>query len=219
MDQRAGRGIRLFVFFLLAASIGGGAIPASIMTNTGTVMEGSILGLAPTIRLVEPGSARLIGPAGELEVPISSIKQITIDFPRVVIEAEDKTLIGPLSAFSGIEEEIRLEGANGANLKIPFASLRAIALNGNPLHSVPREWLGDRFLTEPSVIPIGTEAGCESCSISGSAWVDETPIWNTIHPVLPPPETSSELPWWLGLIGLAAILGVIYFATAGKGSS
>ena len=214
MDQRAGRGIGLFVVFLFAISIGGGAIPATIMTNTGTVMEGSILGLAPMIRLV--------GPARILEVPISSIKQITIDFPRVVIEAEDETLIGPLSAFSGIEEEIRLEGANGANLKIPFASLRAIALNGNPLHPVPREWLGDRFLTEPLVIPsvpIGTEAGCESCSITSPGPSNETPIWNTIHPILPPPETSSELPWWLGLIGLAAILGVIYFATAGKGSS
>jgi len=219
MDQRAGRGILLFVVFLLAVSIGGVAIPASIMTNTGTVMEGSILGLAPRIRLVEPGSARLIGPAGELEVPISSIKQITIDFPRIVIEADDRTLIGPFAAFSGIDEALTLDQEVGGDLLIPTAAIRAIALNGNPLHSVPREWLGDRFLTGPSVIPIGTEAGCESCSISGSAWADETPIWNTIHPVLPPPETSSELPWWLGLIGLAAILGVIYFLSSGTGSS
>jgi len=53
---------------LFSLSLTAGAIPASILTNTGSVMEGSILGLASAIRLVEPGSSRPIGPAYGLEV-------------------------------------------------------------------------------------------------------------------------------------------------------
>jgi len=221
MNRLVGWGIRVSIILLFSLSLTAGAIPASILTNTGSVMEGSILGLASAIRLVEPGSSRSIGPAYGLEVPISSIKQITIDFPRVIIETTDKTLIGPFSAFSGLTDMIKLEGMGG-DRDIPFASLRAIALNGNPLHPVPREWLGDRFLTEPEVIPAGAieeEAGCASCTITAPDRSDETPIWNTIHPVVPPPEESSELPWWLGLIGVAALLGLIYFLSSGTGSS
>lgn len=223
MDRLAGWGVRLCVILLIVSAVplGGTAIPAEIMTSTGAVFEGSLIGLAPAIRLLEPGSERPTVPGSELEVPLSSIKQITIDFPRVVIEADDQTLIGPFSAFGGIDEALMLKQEGGVDLTIPTASIRAIALNGNPIRPVPREWLGDRFLTGPAVIPtgpLGEEAGCPSCTIGAPSPSDETPIWNTIHPVLPPPEEGPSLPWWLGLIGVAALLVLVYFVTSGTGA-
>ncbi len=218
MDQRAGRNTYLIILLsLLMISPMASAIPARILTNTGSVAEGSISGIGGKIRLIDPGRAVLIGPATQFDVPASSIRQITVDFPRVVIEAEGQTMIGPFSAFSGIDEEIRLKGTDGGDLLIPISAIRAIALNGNPLHPAPRVWLGDRYLKMPNVISLGStaEEGCASCTITSPSPSDETPIWNTIHPVIPPPDTGSEIPWWLGLLGVAGLVGVIYLISSG----
>jgi len=136
-------------------------------------------------------------------------------------------IIGPYSAFSGINELLKFTPNSGKEtIEIPFTSVRAIAFHGRGLRAVPREWMGDHFLSTPEIVaasPLIAADHCNDCSITvpaqtnGSTPVDTTPVWNTITPEVPV-EEPAELPWWLGLIGVGALIVIFYFLSS-SGSS
>jgi len=217
------RGKWAMAALLVAGMVGGmpiaaAAVPAVILTNLGQVAEGSLTGIAPVIRLQKTDGITSIGPGPQFDVPLSSIRQITLDFPRIVIETEDRTLVGPFSSFSGISEALQLDRPGEATVTIPTASLRAIALNGHALHAVPRVWLGNGHLSMPEIAgasPFVT-AECVECTVSPprtAANGDTTPIWNGLSPEYVP-EEESGLPWWVGLLGLAALTVVAILLTS-----
>lgn len=199
------------------AAIAAGAVPAVILTNLGQVAEGSLTGIAPVIRLLATDGATSVGPGRQFDVPLSSIRQITLDFPRVVIETDDRTLIGPYSSFSGISEALQLARTGEPSVKIPVSSLRAIALNGHALRPVPRVWLGNGHLSMPEITAAApfVAAECADCTISQAqpdTDADLTPIWNGLTPTYVPEEPEA-LPWWVGLLGVAALLVVAFLLT------
>lgn len=194
------------------------AVPAVVLTNKGQIADGSLSGLGPVMRLLRPADVPFVGPDAQFDVPISSILQITLDFPRMIVETATRTLIGPFSAFSGIAEVLRLDRAGSGPVDLPTTSLRAIALNGSALRPVPREWIQTGFLTKPEVVPGSRriDAGCDDCGIDLPVFdaldAPETPIY-TLTPTLQPEAGGSELPWWVGLLGLAGLLGVFYLVS------
>jgi len=214
------------------------AIQATVLTNKGQIADGTLAGIGPVIRLSAPDEVSIIGPDQQFDVPVSSIVQITLDFPRVVIEAVDRVLIGPYSAFRGIDEALRLERSDGTLVTIPTTSLRAIAFAGHALRAVPREWMGNGYLSEPEILaasPLTLETGCNDCSVTlpqpllagrdtlltgGNTLPagDDTPIWNGLEPQYPIEEESAGLPSWLGLLGFGAVVVVAYLLTL-QGSS
>lgn len=217
------RGARTVLTCLTLIGLSGAAagLPATVLTNAGQVAEGSLSGIAPVVRLTTPYEASFIGPASQFDVASSSIRQITIDFPRVIVEAERLALIGPFSAFSGLNEALVLDRPGEESLLLATASLRAIALNGNAFRPVPREWLGDRYLTTPAVVPsssVGAREAEWSTLPPTSAEQELVPIWNALTPTLPPAEEPAEIPWWLGLLAVAAAAALVLLST-GAGSA
>jgi len=202
-----------------------GAVPAVVLTESGQVVDGSLSGLGPVLRLIRPDDGTHVGPDVQFDVPLSSILQISLDFPRIIIETATRTLIGPFSAIAGIGEVLRLDRDGSESYTLPITALRAIALNGASLRQVPREWMGNEFLTRPEVVASRAQAGdvCEDCAITAPpddfASEGDQPIWNTLTPTLPPDTGRTELPWWVGLLGVAAVIGVLYFLTQSGGSS
>ncbi|MFC2078224.1 hypothetical protein ACFLTM_05390 [Candidatus Bipolaricaulota bacterium] len=220
--------VRCAIVALLACAglfLTAGAIPAVVLTNTGQVADGSLSGLGPILRLVRPTERPLVGPDVQFDVPLSSILQITLDFPRVIIETATRTLIGPFSAILGIPEMLRLDRSGSESYDLPTTSLRAIALNGASLRRVPREWTVSEFLTRPKVVAASplTDTICDDCSIAappiGQYPGSDDPIWNTITPTLPPETDRGELPWWVGLLGVAGVMVVLYLMTGSGGTS
>ena len=223
--RRAGRH-HVVILILVSLAVAGlsvatAGVQATLLTNKGQIANGSLYGIASVIRLSAPDEVSIIGPDRQFDVPLSSIIQITLDFPRVVIEATDGVLIGPYSAFIGIDEALRIEGSSGSVLTIPTASLRAIALGGHTLRPVPREWMGDRFLSEPEILAASPltlselEAECEDCTITIPRTLvdttddDEVLVWNTIEPQAGIEDESTGFPWWLGLL----LFGVVVAAS------
>lgn len=217
---------RAITALLIGGIVGGmaiaaGAVPAVILTSVGQVAEDSVIGIASVIRLLATDGITSIGPGAQFDVPLTSIRQITLDFPRIVIETEARTLIGPYSSFSGIPQALQLDRPGEPSVTIPTSSLRAIALNGHSLRPVPRVWLGDGHLSMPEISAaspfVATE--CEDCSISlpqTDADADLTPIWNQLSPEYVP-EEPAELPWWVGLLGVAALIVIAYLLTSAAG--
>ena len=220
--------VPLWVGILLVGCLGWSVwgIDAIVLTTNGQWIQGSVSGLAPAIRLAEPESITFVVPDAEYDIALADIRQITLDFPRVVIEAGDRVLVGPYSAFRGIDEVLRIDRERDA-VELPTPSIRAIALHGNALHAVPREWLGDGFLDRPEILaatPLtvvqAAASEAETFPILGqSEEPDLTPVWNGAAPVMPPTETGSEIPWWVGLLAVAALVVIIYFVTSGQGTS
>ena len=204
-------------------SFGAMATQATVLTNLGGVADGTLAGIAPIIQLRAPDEVTVIGPMQQYNIPLSSIRQIAFDFPRLVIETETGVVIGPYSAFLGIEEVLTLVTEPGlALISIPVTSLRAIALHGSGLRAVPREWMGDHFLSTPEIVsasPLLVE-GCDDCTITlpASSVGDSTPIWNTITPVAPV-EEPGELPAWLGLLGVVGLVVLFYLFSSGQTAS
>jgi len=193
------------------AAIAADAVPAVILTNTGQVAEGSITGIAPVIRLLATDGVTSVGPGPQFDVPLSSIRQITLDFPRVVIETDDRTLIGPYSSFRGISEALQFDRTGEPSVTIPVSSLRAIALNGHSLRPVPRVWLGDGHLSMPEIAGAAPFVApeCVECTISqapSNGDADLTPICNGLTPEYVPEE--PETPLWVGLLGVAAVIAI-----------
>ena len=214
----------LMVSLVLGLALAAAATQATVLTNLGGVADGTLTGLAPMIQLRAPDDVTVIGPLQQYNIPLSSIRQISSDFPRLVIETDTGVVIGPYSAFLGIDELLTLETESPfRSIDIPFTSVRAISLHGTGLRAVPREWMGDHFLSTPEIVsatPLAIEE-CGDCAIttlptsasssttSSSSTEDSTPIWNTITPETPI-EEPAEFPWWLGLIGVGALVIIMY---------
>ncbi len=231
MEKRAKRalGLALLLGGVAAASIGIGAVPAGLLTHLGEYVEGTLTGLGPTLRLMETDGVRSIGAGPHGEIPLSSIRQITVDFPRVVVETVSRTWIGPYSAFRGLPEEVQLRRAGASTVTFPIAGLRAITLHGDALRPVPRVWLGGGHLSMPEIAAASTvdADGCEDCAITRprASTVapspedrDETPLWDALTPQVAPQE-SEELPWWVGLLGVAGLIAVAFLLTSTGGGS
>ena len=215
----------LLVCFLTLTLVSGfafgiSATEATVLTNLGGVADGTLTGLAPMIHLRALDEVTVIGPMQQYSILLSSIRQISFDFPRLVIETETGVVIGPYSAFSGIDELLILATDSGRRLiEIPVTSLRAISLHGSSLRAVPREWMGDHFLSTPEIVsasPLLIE-DCSDCTITiPVSSTDDSPlIWNTITPELPM-EESGELPWWLGLLAVGAMVILFYLLSSGQ---
>jgi hypothetical protein len=218
------RSVVLFLFFLASAL----SLPtagqtsageAQVLVNDGRTLEGNLGGIMPTVRLDVRSFAPSVAPDQAFDIPLSAIRQITIDFPRVVVETKDRVYIGPFSAFRGIGETLTLRHRD-ESVTLPTASLRAIALSGSTIHPVPHEWLGDQFLSVASIItatePTLAEeaAGEEETGLTPST----TPTtWEELYPTIPPAETQEAFPWWLGLLILAGIVALAYFALGSSG--
>ena len=203
------------------------ATEATVLTNLGGIAGGALTGLDPIIQLRTPNEVRVIGPMQQYDIPLTSILQISLDFPRVVIETETGVVIGPYSAFLGIAEVLSLTTESGT-LPIPITSVRAIALHGRALKAVPREWMGDRFLSEPEIFaasPLQVEP-CEDCTVttpttsSTSATSSESSVvWNSITPEAVVEEPSNGLPWWIGVLGVGALVILLYILGSSSSST
>lgn len=199
---------------------------ATILTTQGGTASGTLSGLGPLIQLRAPYGVQIIGPHQQYDLPLSVMRQITLDFPRVIIETVDSVIIGPYSAFMGLGETLTLStGTSGQAIRIPIAAVRAISLHGAALRPVPREWMGDRFLSEPEITAARqlTPATCDDCTVtpapvSSPALVeDESPvIWGTFTPEIV--EEEPAFPWWIGLVAVAILLGVFLFVNPGGSS-
>ncbi len=216
----------LVALLLLAYAVSAAATQATVLTNLGGLAEGSLTGLDAVLQLRAPDEVRIIGPMQQYDIPLSSIRQISIDFPRLVIETETGVVIGPYSAFLGIADVLSLTTDTGT-IQIPVTSLRALALNGRALKAVPREWMGNRFLSEPEIVaaaPLQVET-CVDCVVkttsttatTASTTSDSTVVWNSITPETTV-EESSEFPWWLGIVAVAALV-ILLYSLGSSGSS
>lgn len=207
----------------------------SVKTNDGRVVQGDLSGLASVLRLVDPAPA--VGPAAVFDIPISTIQQVWVDFPRVVIETIDRVFVGPYSAFSGIAQVLKVE--QGSSLaQIPFTAIRQIALDGSGFRALPREWLGQQWLnqrvyvaTKSSILPTVSTAPLQTAvaaatptlattttpTVTTTSDEDEV-VWNGAVPEAAPETSSGELPWWVLLVGLAALFAVFILLPSGSGS-
>ncbi len=216
----------LTVALISLFTLGAVAYEVTLLTNLGGVADGTLAGIEPVISLRAPDEVTVIGPMQQYDLPVASILQISFDFPRLAIETETGVVIGPYSAFKGIGELLKLTPNSGNDvISIPVTSLRAIAFHGRGLRAVPREWMGDHFLSTPEIVGakplLVTE--CDDCTITttpvtADTTVDSTPIWNTITPEVTI-EEPAEFPWWLGVIGVGALVILFYFLSSGSSAN
>jgi hypothetical protein len=214
------------VGLMLWAAVGVGEVPAKVRTTTAILGDVVLEGLEKTSRLLAEIPPH-IGPARVFDIPISAIQQITIDFPRVIVETVERVFIGPWSMFTGLPETLSYTKAFGVIEEIYTTAVRAIALNGHAFREVPREWLGDGYLTQPKVIekivPIAGAVGSTPAVTAplpdaSLALPSETPI-DDLFPTYPvETDTQQELPWWVVLVGVG-VLAVIALLSVGGTSS
>ena len=81
-----------------------GGLTAQVLTNEGKTLRGELGGIRSPIRLDVSAFAPSIGPDQAYDIPLAAVRQITIDFARVVVETADRVFIGPFSAFRGIAD-------------------------------------------------------------------------------------------------------------------
>ena len=101
--------------------------------------------------------------------------------------------------------------------------MRAIALHGSALHPVPRVWLGDGFLSMPEIAAASALVAdeCDDCTITAPRLdtdADLTPIWNELTPEYVPEEPEG-LPWWVGLLAVAALIAAAILLAAAEPAS
>ncbi len=191
-------------------------LPAQVETNAGQTILGDLLGLTSPIRLDASAFGPSVGPDQAYDIPVTGIRQITIDFPRVIVEVEDRVFIGPFSAFRGIPEELTLHHA-GRDLPLYTAALRSIALNGEAIHPVPYVWLGDGFLSVPAILKVTDP---QASAPTGPAAVPSSPAGSPTFEELyqlPPAEAPAETPWWVTLLLVAGVV-VVGYLLVGTGS-
>jgi len=246
MERGGWRRSVVLLLLLGAASLGvcgqNGGLAAQVLTNEGKTLRGELAGIRSPIRLDVGAFAASIGPDQAYDIPLPTVRQITVDFPRVVIETVDRVFIGPFSAFRGIPQSLTLHRGDETSI-LPVASLRAIAVNGEAIHPVPHEWLADRFLVVPTVFPApwvpmkphretnlvppfsGEPALAGLSSVGPVAGATQAPATTPATPVdltgfyeTPPVETPAETPWWVGALVLIAVVAVLYLVTAGSSS-
>jgi hypothetical protein len=211
---------------VLGVAVAAGAATVSVRTNGGDVIQGTLSGLAQMLRLADPAPA--VGPAAQFDIPLDSIQQIWVDFPRVVIETADRVLIGPFSAFAGIAQLLRIDQV-GSFTEIPFAAIRQIAFGDAGFEELPRDWLGQGWLNQrvymvgKAVAPSGVSVSApttvepEFAAVETATDTDEV-VWNGAAAPATTPSTSGELPWWVLLIGAAAVFALFLFLPRGGGS-
>jgi hypothetical protein len=181
------------------------------MTTTGETTQGNLTGISSIIRLSVLPPVTYIGPAQAFDIDLSTIRQILIDFPRVVVETEDRVYIGPFSAFSGISQLLTLTDGR-TNHSFSTASLRAIALHGEPFHPLPRKWMGDGFLSMRDVItasPVTTNMDRAERIMEEEHVVIPVQTWNDLYPTTPPPLEETT-PWWVGMLIVAGFVALVY---------
>ena len=224
------RGI-LVLLLCAVCSLAANGVPATVLTSTGQIADGLLSGLGPVLRLLRPEGTEHVGPDAIFDIPLESIIQISIDFPRVIVETETDALIGPYSAFLGIGEYLKLDRGTAGPIELPTSALRAIALHGHSLRSVPRAWTGMGFLTEPEIFgatPL-VDTECDTCTISVSrsrsadedsfvAVDDGDELVYSMTPTVLPESDDSGIPWWVGLLGVAGIIGLFYILSATSSS-
>jgi hypothetical protein len=186
------------------------------MTTTGETVQGTLSGISSVIRLSVPPPVTYIGPAQAFDIDFSTIRQILIDFPRIAIETDDRVYIGPFSAFSGISQLLTLADGRTTH-SFSTASLRAIALHGESFRPLPREWMGAEFLSMPGAItasPVTTNVDGSGEPVEEEPAVVPVRTWNDLYPTTPPP-TEETPPWWVGMLIVAGLVGLIYFGFSG----
>jgi hypothetical protein len=199
------RGLPLTILLLITFSAAALCASAVVETNTGSVFQGDLAGIAPVIRLdVSPGQAFFI--------PLAEVKQITVDFPRVIVETGTRVYIGPYSLFSGIDETMTTERRTDKH-EFAFASLRAIALNGETIHQVPRTWLTDEFLSPPVILSVSPSKEAQLAVSTPQVVTDTTPqTWDDLYQPVVPPAEEAQTPWWLLALVVAGIALVIFLS-------
>ncbi|MEA1871081.1 MAG: hypothetical protein U9N00_02640 [Candidatus Bipolaricaulota bacterium] len=186
------------------------------MTTTGKTVQGRLSGISSIIRLSVPPPVTYVGPAQAFDIDLSTIRQILIDFPRVAVETEDRIYIGPFSAFSGISQLLTLTDGNTTH-SFSIASLWAIALHGEPFQPLPREWMGDEFLSMPdatTVFPVTMDMDSAGKPVEEEHAVVPVHTWNDLYPTIPPPLEEAT-PWWVGMLIVAGLVGLVYFGLSG----
>ncbi len=179
-----------------------GAGTSVVETTTGSVINGTIAGIAPLLRLDS-------SPEISFDIPLSSVVQMVIDFPRVVVETPTRVYIGPYSAFSGIDDVVTVQQGD-TKRNIPFGALRAIALNGHSFHKIPRTWLKDGFLTLPAVLDTSLPAEqAETTAAAQTEASSSAQTWGELYQTTTVPQ-KAETPWWLLLL-ITAGLGVLVY--------
>jgi hypothetical protein len=212
---------------LVGLSMAGGAMTVAVKTNGGHVLQGALSGLGPTLRLQDPTPR--VGPAAQFDIPLATIEQMWVNFPRVVIETADHVIVGPYSAFAGIAQLLRIENA-GSVIEVPFAAIQAIAFNGAAFHPLPREWLGRDWLNQRGYVVNKTAGAVGAVGVAAATEAEAAPqvvltplstgsdevVWNGAVPVEPAPAASSgELPWWIALVAVAAVLAIFFLIPTG----
>ena len=191
----------LFIVSLAAFGVG----PSLVETTTGSVISGTISGISPNLRLD-------FSPHANFDIPLSSVVQMVIDFPRIIVETPTRVYIGPYSAFSGIDDVVTIQ-QDGSKRDIPFAALRAIALNGHSFHALPRTWFEDGFLTLPAVLSVSPASEQETSStvvpMPESSISAQT--WDELYQTTMIPE-EAEAPWWLLLLIIAGLGVLVYLS-------
>ena len=197
---------RLLIGLVLSSIVSLAALGTGVTfleTTTGNVISGSVTGIAPLLRLD-------YSPHGNFDIPLSSVVQMVIDFPRVIVETPTRVYIGPYSAFSGIDAVVTIQQGDSKR-DIPFAALCAIALNGHSFHEIPRIWLEGGFLTLPAVLNVASAPEQENPTVSTPS-LERTAseqTWDELYQTPTIPQ-QAETPWWVLLL-ITAGLGVLVY--------
>ena len=203
----------LLLVLVVIEGVGEGV--TTVLTSTGTKLVGSLSGISPMIRLAVPTDIMFIGPRQAFDIPLAKVRQITLDFPRVVVETKDRVYVGPFADFRGIPEELSIR-ERSIDHSFYTASLRAIALHGETIHPVPREWLVNEFLSLPITIAV-PPAQKESETAVATTPTEKTPqTWSDLYPTTPAPKEEQETPLWISLLVAVAVVGLIYFGVTGS---
>ena len=198
--------LSMMILVCVALAWTASAVPVTVLTNQGELIRGTLDGLSQILRLNRPADQPFVGPDKQFDVPLEVIRQITFDFPRVIVETVAGTLIGPYSAFSGIGELLHLDTGSGT-MDLATTALRAIALNGNSLRQVPREWMPNEFLVDPNVFRTRTLSStpCDGCSTTPA----QTPASEPAEDEQAADEDvgadgadapAAGVPWWILLV-------------------
>jgi len=202
----------LLAFVLIASAVVLSAagqndtVPARILTIAGETTGGSLSGILPTVRLDASALTDYVGPFQAFDIPRETIHQITLDFPRVVVETDDRVFVGPYSAYRGIAERLTLQ-RGATRLSLPTASLRAIALNGYGFHPVPREWLANAFL----VMPLSTTRTALTQSVKVPAEQPRPSPATTGQPVTAS-QPEEETAGWIGTLIVIVLIALVVFS-------
>ncbi|MEA3356731.1 MAG: hypothetical protein U9Q23_05300 [Candidatus Bipolaricaulota bacterium] len=202
---RGGIILLLYAGLMVAACVHTGGIEAQILTNQGRSIKGNLTGIYPIVQL-DPTDLTSNTLARRYEIPIAKVEQITVDFPRVIVETAERTYIGPFSAFHGISQQLAIQKEKKST-KLHTAALRAIVVDGTSIHPAPREWLNNGFLSVPE-LPISQVSKQGPTVLAEEPVRFELPLTQKVAP--PPPESEGPPLWQIRLLIIGALFA-LYF--------